>query len=137
MNGVIRKITRSEDAVAIMAGVFSGLDRRECWAMFLRGNSVICSESITVGTIIELSFDTRRIVRRCIETGATGVLVVQNHVSGDCTPGSDELESTTKIHECLKMFDIAFVDHIIIGEGKYFTFAENMCKAYDCKVASA
>lgn len=138
MEAAVRKITRSEDVVEYMAGILRATTYRECWGVFLKGNRVMCTETITSGSMTELVMDRRRIVKMCLDMGATGVVLVQNHVSGDCTPAQEEIAETGKLQQCFSLFDIAFVDHIIIGEGRYYSFAENMCKAMDlAKVASA
>ena len=61
----------------------------------------------------------------CLTPGATGVMVVHNHPSGDPTPSPDDARLTLRLCAAADVLDIALLDHLIVGdEGRYFSFHE-------------
>jgi DNA repair protein RadC len=59
----------------------------------------------------------------CLTPGATGVMVVHNHPSGDPTPSPDDARLTLRLCAAADVLDIALLDHLIVGdEGRYFSF---------------
>jgi DNA repair protein RadC len=62
----------------------------------------------------------------CLTPGATGVMVVHNHPSGDPTPSPDDARLTLRLCAAADALDIALLDHLIVGdEGRYFSFHES------------
>jgi DNA repair protein RadC len=62
----------------------------------------------------------------CLTPGATGVMVVHNHPSGDPTPSQDDARLTLRLCAAADVLDIALLDHLIVGdEGRYFSFHES------------
>src|SRR5581483_8499249 len=62
----------------------------------------------------------------CLTPGATGVMVVHNHPSGDPTPSPDDARLTHRLCAAADVLDIALLDHLIVGdEGRYFSFHES------------
>lgn len=62
----------------------------------------------------------------CLTPGATGVMVVHNHPSGDPTPSPDDARLTLRLCAAADVLDIALLDHLIVGdEGRYFSFHES------------
>ena len=55
---------------------------------------------------------------------ACGVILVHTHPSGNSTPSTADIDATRKLREALKLFDIKLMDHIIIGDGQYYSFAD-------------
>jgi DNA repair protein RadC len=61
----------------------------------------------------------------CLTPGATGVMVVHNHPSGDPTPSPDDARLTLRLCAAADVLDIALLDHLIVGDdGRYFSFHE-------------
>ena len=62
----------------------------------------------------------------CLTPGATGVMVVHNHPSGDPTPSPDDARLTLRLCAAADVLDIALLDHLIVGDdGRYFSFHES------------
>ena len=62
----------------------------------------------------------------CLTPGATGLMVVHNHPSGDPTPSPDDARLTLRLCAAADVLDIALLDHLIVGdEGRYFSFHES------------
>jgi DNA repair protein RadC len=55
---------------------------------------------------------------------ASAIIVTHNHPSGNPRPSEDDRKLTKKLSEAAKMLDIAFIDHIIVGLGRYHSFRD-------------
>lgn len=79
---------------------------------------------ITTGTIDQCQVYPREIAKHALLSGATSVIMVHNHPSGVPSPSSQDKELTKILKTALEVFQIKVQDHIIIGEGTYYSFAE-------------
>ena len=124
-SGIARRPVRSaEDAYAIMSPRLRNLDHEEFWALFLnRSNYVLGSEALSTGGLSSTSVDAARVVKRCLEKNATGVIVFHNHPSGNPMPGKCDLEATGSLKTAMEAMGLSLLDHIIVGDGSYYSFA--------------
>lgn len=79
------------------------------------------SQGGITGTII----DKRIICATALKCLATSVIISHNHPSGTLIPSSADLKITKELKECFKLFDINFLDHMIITEDSYYSFRDN------------
>ena len=117
--------------VDIMLPLLKGLDHEECWALFLnRANVVTGREKLTSGTADCTLIDSKQVLRRVLDEQAKAVILVHNHPSGSPLPGESDLKATRRLQLALKAFDVALFDHVIIGDGSYYSFQdERVCKS--------
>lgn len=80
-------------------------------------------EIVSIGTVNATLAEPREIFKHAILIGAVGIIIVHNHISGDCTPSEEDEEMTRRISESGKLLGIPVRDHVIIGDG-YFSFHE-------------
>lgn len=119
------KITSSAVAYQILQKRLSDLPHEEFWLLVLnRANQVMKEECLSKGGISGTVVDIRVICRLAIENNASSVVVAHNHPSGQIRPSEQDRSITTKLKEALKMFDISLLDHVIIGDQKYFSFSD-------------
>lgn len=85
-------------------------------------NRVILDEVQTRGTINETGIYPREIVRRAIEIGASSIILVHNHPSGDATPSRADIEMTKQVQDTCNVLNIRLHDHIIIGKENVVSF---------------
>lgn len=78
-------------------------------------NGLMDDEELQEGTVDHTPAYPREIVRRALEVGATAVILVHNHPSGDPTPSRADIELTRQINASCQTMGIAMHDHIIIG----------------------
>ena len=89
------------------------------------GMNTIGWVKISQGGISSTIIDVRLICKCAIDTLASGVILVHNHPSGRLVPSEQDKILTKKVEQGLKMFDIKLIDHLIISDKKYYSFAEN------------
>jgi DNA repair protein RadC len=84
-----------------------------------RKNALIKDERQQRGTVGYTPVCTREIIRRSLDLGASALILVHNHPSGDPTPSPADIRTTKEIAKAAAVFDIAVHDHLIIGHGRY------------------
>ena len=80
-----------------------------------RKNKLLRDEVQGRGTIDHTPVYPREVVKRALELGATSIILVHNHPSGDPTPSSSDVEMTKQIVDAARTLDITVHDHLIIG----------------------
>lgn len=119
------KITSSKVAYDVVKRRLSDLPHEEFWILILnRANEVIKEENISKGGITGTVVDARLICKAAIENNASGLVVAHNHPSGQVTPSEQDKVVTAKLKEALKLFAITLFDHIIVGDNRYYSFAD-------------
>ncbi len=100
--------------------------RHEVFAvLFLnRANKINHFEIISEGGITGTVADPRIILRKALEEDAVNIILCHNHPSGSLKPSRADEELTKKIKEAARLFDITVLDHIIVSEEGYYSFAD-------------
>lgn len=105
--------------------IMSDLTHEEFWVLLLnKANKQIGKYKISSGGISSTIVDSRIILKYAIENLASNVVLVHNHPSGSLNPSRDDIELTKKIIMGCKALDIIVLDHIIIGQNKYYSFSD-------------
>ncbi len=86
-------------------------------------NKLIADELQQEGTVDHTPVYPREVVRRTLELGASSIIVVHNHPSGDPTPSKADIEMTGKISHALAAVGCTLHDHVVIGAREHFSFA--------------
>lgn len=96
------------------------LKREQLRLLFLdKQHKLIDEEVQIIGTVDHTPVYVREIVNRAVNVGATGLVLVHNHPSGDPTPSESDIEATRKLKEVAESMGVVLYDHIIIGKGKH------------------
>lgn len=98
------------------------------WVMPLKCDGVMIKNPILVSVGFEdgtTSLNVREIFTEALKAGAEAIIVAHNHPSGNLTPSKADLEATEKLKAAAGLLEVQLVDHLIIGKGDYFSFAEN------------
>lgn len=118
-------ITGSSDAYLLLKPYLADLQTEEFWAIFLnQANRVLKYTRLTQGGITNSVVDVRILFKIALEHFATGVIVAHNHPSGNLKPSRDDIDITKKISEGGKLLQIQLIDHLILNQTSYFSFAE-------------
>ncbi len=122
----IQKISSSNDAYQLMRLVFLEKEYEEFWVVYLNNsNRVLSKEMCSKGGITSTIVDVRLLYKRALELSAVGLIVCHNHPSGNVKPSISDKELTKKIKEAGESLDIRLLDHLIITEKSYFSFADH------------
>jgi DNA repair protein RadC len=101
------------------------VDQESLWILGLSvKNRVQCKEMISLGSIDTAVVYPRVIFKRLLMTDSSSVIVIHNHPSGLPEPSNDDIRLTATIKDGCKLLDIKLLDHLVIGEGTYFSFRE-------------
>ena len=93
--------------------------------MFDSKCNYITDETISVGTCNTSLISPREIFLKAIEKHAVYIVLLHNHPSGIPEPSEEDLSVTMRIDECGKLLEIPLLDHIIIGDNRYYSFHED------------
>ena len=119
------KISKSQDAFEIFHSLMGDLPYEEFWLLLLnRANRVIKKVKISEGGISGTVVDPKKIFQICLEQHATSILLGHNHPSGTVTPSEADNKITKKIKDCGLLLDVAVLDHIIVGDDRFYSFAD-------------
>ena len=87
-------------------------------------NKLIRDEIISIGTLNASLAYPRDVFSPALESHAAAIILAHNHPSGDPSPSKDDIELTKRIIEASKILEIEVLDHVIIGNEKYFSLKE-------------
>ena len=119
------KITGSKDAADHFFPILGDLNHEEFWIMLLnRGNKVLETFMISQGGVSGTVIDVRIILKPAIEKLASSIILCHNHPSGTMQASDADIKITKKIKNAAELLDIAVLDHLIIGQNQYLSFAD-------------
>lgn len=122
------KITCSKDAFEVLKESWdeSKMELVEQFKVMLtnRANKVLGILEISTGGITGTVADPRLIFVAALKAGSTGIILAHNHPSGNLRPSQQDIDLTRKIKEGGKLLEIAVLDHIIVTNESYFSFAD-------------
>ena len=119
------KIKSSKDAFNLLGPILSDLAVEEFWIACLnRANSILSKEKISSGGIHGTVVDPKVIYAKALSKGASSIILFHNHPSGNLVPSREDLSITKKLKEAGLLLDINVLDHLIIGNGSYFSFMD-------------
>ena len=137
MKPQVLEIRSPETVFKLMFPKMMGTDHEECWVIYLnRSNRLIGTEKISSGGLSETVMDLPGIVRKSLEKKASAVIITHNHPSGNPTPSQADIEMTGKLKHALGLLDIALIDHVVIADGCWYSFAEEETRYYKEDVVS-
>lgn len=121
-----KKITSSKDAYSVLYPLLADKPVEEFWIVLLnQNNRVLSSHQISSGGVSGTVADVRVIFKRAIEELSSGIILAHNHPSGNLNPSHADRQLTHKIVEASKFMDVKVLDHIIIGDEDYYSFADS------------
>jgi DNA repair protein RadC len=119
------QVTSSLDAFDLLHPRLRDLTQEAFWIILLdRRSKVISTEEIHIGGMSAMVVDPKIIFQRALERKASSVILSHNHPSGAPSPSIEDIRLTEKIKSAGNVMDIKVLDHIIIGEGSYYSFAD-------------
>ncbi|MEM1324181.1 MAG: DNA repair protein RadC [Bacteroidota bacterium] len=115
----------SKDAYQLIAPALRDLKQEEFWILLLnRSNRFIGKTCISTGGVSGTVVDAKVIFKRAIESLASSIILCHNHPSGNLKPSLADIKITQKLKRAGDSLDIAVLDHIIITDNSYYSFAD-------------
>ena len=119
------KITSSKSVFEIMQPIIGELSHEEFWILYLNNsNKVISKAQMSVGGITGTLVDVRLVFKMALEKCATALILCHNHPSGTLIPSDADKQLTKKLKTAGDSLDIKVLDHLIVTERNYFSFAD-------------
>jgi DNA repair protein RadC len=119
------KISSSKDVFELFSSTFSGCDYEAFWILLLnRANCIINKVNISEGGLSGTIVDPKKVFRFALENKASSVVLCHNHPSGNIQPSEADIKLTKKIKDVGSALDLEIIDHIIIGNENYYSFAD-------------
>ena len=119
------KITSSKTVFEIMQPIVGELSHEEFWILYLNNsNKIIKKNQLSKGGITGTLVDVRLVLKTALEYGATSLILCHNHPSGALKPSQADKDITQKLKKGAQSLDIKVLDHLIITEQSYFSFAD-------------
>jgi len=120
------KIRSSNDVYSIFNPLLADLAHEEFWLLYLnRSNKILSRHKLSQGGISGTITDVRLIIKKAIELLASSIIICHNHPSGNLDPSEADTRITQKIKEAAGYFDINLLDHIIVTDNGYYSYADN------------
>ncbi|HSP07810.1 MAG TPA: DNA repair protein RadC [Acidobacteriota bacterium] len=105
---------------------FHGKHREEFWVLALDAkNRLQKQEAVSRGTLMGSLVHPREVFELAIRNAAAGIIVLHNHPSGDPEPSPEDRRVTTQLAEAGRVLGIPLLDHLIIGNGSYYSFKDH------------
>lgn len=119
-------INTSKDVVKLLKPELSFLKREHFVGLYLDSrNCLLKKETVSIGGLNTSIVHPREIFNIAIQESANSVIVAHNHPSGNPKPSKDDIEITKMLVKASKIIGIDLLDHVVLGEGKYVSMAEN------------
>jgi len=125
--GLLEKpvVANSNDVAGYLQAMLKDYRHEVFAVLFLnRANKINHFEIISEGGITGTVADPRVILKKALEEDAVSIILCHNHPSGSLKPSKADEELTFKIKEAAKYFDIKVVDHIIVSDAGFYSFAD-------------
>lgn len=118
-------IIGSKSAYLVLRRHLVDLPHEEFWLLLLsRSNKLISKELISKGGLSGTLADPKIIFHIALQHQASSVILAHNHPSNNLKPSQQDIELTKKLHQAGKILDIGVLDHLIITDDGYFSFAD-------------
>lgn len=119
------KISGSSDVARYLRSLIGDLPHEEFWVLFLnRQNKILDKQRLSQGGMTGTVIDVRLVLKMALEKHATSLIFAHNHPSGNLDASDADRKITRQLKDSAAVMDIPLLDHLIITQGGYFSFAD-------------
>ncbi|CAN5648815.1 DNA repair protein RadC [soil metagenome] len=119
------QIVTSKDAVDIFQPMLGDNAHEEFWILFLnRANFVTGKHIVSSGGMTGTVVDPKMIFKAALDAKAVSIILCHNHPSGNVKPSQQDIDLTKKIVSAGKLMEISVLDHVIVAQSAFFSFAD-------------
>lgn len=121
----VSRLTCSKHCYEFLYPYFADLSHEEFYAVYVnRNNKIIAVRQISKGGLTGTVADGKVIFQKALEARATGIVLAHNHPSGSADPSPADMHLTKSLQKFGTMIDLQILDHLIITDNNYFSFAD-------------
>ena len=118
-------VKSSQTVFNLFHPLLGDLEHEEFWLLMLnRANRVLGRFKVSQGGLSGTVIDTRIILKKALDNLASSIIVCHNHPSGNNQPSDADVKITEKLKKAAEMLEIKLLDHVIIVDKSYFSFAD-------------
>lgn len=119
------KITSSKTVFEIMQPLIGEIATEEFWIVYLNNsNKILHKSQLSSGGLTGTVVDVRLVFKKAVEINSTAIILCHNHPSGNTKPSDADIQLTKKMKLGGETLDVKVLDHLIITEKAYFSFAD-------------
>lgn len=120
------RIMDSQTAYRLLVPLFDGLDREHFMVVGLDAkHAVIGVNTVSIGSVTLSIVHPREVFKPAILMNANAVILAHNHPSGDATPSQEDRALTRRLKDAGELLGITVLDHVVLGDGRYYSFADH------------
>ncbi len=120
-----RPILSAKDAYEVLISSLKGTEHEEAWVILMnKAHKVIYVQALGIGCTDAVAINARQVVKLALEKGAQALILAHNHPSGNPSPSRADLTVTETLHKTCSACDIDLLDHIILCDHSYYSFAD-------------
>ena len=121
-----RNLADSQDVYDLFRPLAEDLDREAVWVACLdTKNRLTCLSQVSLGILNGAPLHPREILKIALLSNAMSMIIVHNHPSGDPEPSAEDRGITVRVKEAAEIVGIKILDHLIVGDGSYYSFADH------------
>lgn len=121
-----KSLSKPKDVFLHMKETVKNLKQEHFYVISLdTKNQVIAEKLISIGSLNSAILHPREIFKEAIINSANSIILIHNHPSGDPSPSEEDITITEEITKASRIMRISILDHIIIGNEKYWSYKEN------------
>ncbi len=119
------RVATSRDAFNVIAPLLTDLHHEEFWLLLLnKACEVFAREKLSTGGSAGTVADVKLAFKIALDARASAIIAVHNHPSGNLKPSDADIDLTKKLKEAGKILDLTLLDHLIVSERGYYSFAD-------------
>lgn len=119
------RVGSSRDAFNAVAPLLTDLHHEEFWLLLLnRANEVFARERLSSGGMGGTVVDVKMVLKSALDARASALIAVHNHPSGNLQPSQADIDLTKKLQQAGAVLEIPLLDHLIVSERGYYSFAD-------------
>lgn len=123
---VKRPLLTAQGVHELMLPQLKGLQHEECWVLFLNMHRYLIGKMrVSSGGSNSTTFDIRQIIRAALDKGATALILVHNHPTGNPTPGPSDIRRTEELRKGVATLGLELTDHVVVADDSCYSFADN------------
>jgi DNA repair protein RadC len=119
-----RQVTSSDDAYQYLKYLNDYNEETFVVVFMDRRSKVIRTEELFKGGLAAIVVDPKVIFRRTLELKAAAIILAHNHPSGSPQPSMEDIRLTEKVRQAGQLLDVQVLDHVIVGDNRYYSFAD-------------